>query len=142
MTAQIGEKLIYNGVETWMAAEPLNQYLKNRKDLKFEEMMSACWRGYFGEWEIIDDKLYLIGFDAYVEGKKVDLNFLFPGQDRVFADWFTGQIRIPYGELMEYVHMDYCSIYEKDIILTVVEGVVTEKIIIDNTNRPMKPLDL
>lgn len=80
---------------------------------------------------------------AYNENnEKVDLNFLFPGQDRVFADWFTGQIRIPYGELMEYVHMDYCSIYEKDIILTVVEGVVTEKIIIDNTNRPMKPLDL
>ena len=35
MTAQAGERLFYKGEETWMAAEPLNQYLQNRNDIKY-----------------------------------------------------------------------------------------------------------
>ena len=79
MTAQAGERLLYKGEETWMAAEPLNQYLQNRNDIKFVSPSTACWRGYYGQWEIKDRKLYLIELKAYLEGyREVGLDCLFP----------------------------------------------------------------
>lgn len=133
MTAQAGERLIFKGEETWMAAEPLNQFLQNRNDIKFKSPSTACWRGYYGQWEIKEGKLYLIGLKAYIEGyKEVGLNYLFPGNDVVFANWFSGKIRIPQGELLDYVHMGYASLYEKDMILVFEGGVLINEYIVDN----------
>ncbi|NLJ06758.1 MAG: hypothetical protein GX437_03705 [Sphingobacteriales bacterium] len=133
MTAQAGERLLYKGEETWMAAEPLNQYLKKRDDIKFISPSTACWRGYFGKWEIYDNKLYLVGLKAYLEGyREVGLNYLFPGQNKVFADWFSGKIRIPQGELLDYVHMGYASLYERDLILVFENGLLINEFIVDN----------
>lgn len=133
MTAQVGERLFYKGEETWMAAEPLNQWLQNRKDIKFISPSTACWRGYFGQWEIKDSKLHLIGLKAYIEGyKEVGLNYLFPGQKEVFANWFRGEIRIPQGEMLEYVHMGYASMYERDLFLVFENGILVNQYEVDN----------
>lgn len=133
MTAQSGERLLYKGEETWMATEPLNQYLQNRNDVKFVSPSTDCWRGYYGQWEIKDNNLFLIGLKAYVEEyREVDINYLFPGENQVFAMWFTGEIRIPQGEMLEYVHMGYASKYERDLILKFNEGVFIEEWINDN----------
>ena len=43
--------------------------------------------------------------------------------------------RIPDGRMMEYAHMGYGSVYERDIVLTVEHGQVTHKVIIDNTKQ-------
>lgn len=40
-------------------------------------------------------------------------------KDRVFAHWYTGQLRIPDGEQIEYMHMGFGSQYERDILVTV-----------------------
>jgi hypothetical protein len=60
---------------------------------------TACWDGHIAEWEIRDDKLFLVDLLAWIkeEGagecrKKVGLEFLFEGTSAVFADWFTGQM--------------------------------------------------
>jgi len=133
MTAQSGERLFYKGEETWMAAEPLNQYLQNRNDIKFISPSTACWRGYFGQWEIKDNKLYLIGLKAYLEGyREVDLNYIFPRQKQVIADWFSGKIRIPQGEMLDYVHMGYASLYERDLILDIRNGELVNEYVIEN----------
>lgn len=133
MTAQRRERLLYKGEEIWMATVPLNQYIQNRDDLKFICYSTACRRGYYGSWEIRDNKLFLIGLKAYTEGyKEVGLNYLFPGQEKVFADWFSGEIKIPQGEILKYVHMEYASIFEKDLILKLEKGVVIDEILIDN----------
>lgn len=133
MTAQAGERLIFKGEETWMAAEPLNQYLQNRNDTKFISPSTACWRGYYGQWEIKDHKLYLIELQAYLEGyTEVGLDYLFPGQNTVFANWFNGKIRIPQGEMLDYVHMGYASLYEKDLILVFENGLLTHEYVVDN----------
>jgi hypothetical protein len=68
MTAQVREKLIYNGDTHWMASEPLSSYLKTKPDIKFVICTTACWRGYFGTWEIIDDELYLVELDGKNKG--------------------------------------------------------------------------
>lgn len=133
MTAQAGELLIYKGEETSMAVEPLNQYLKNRNDIKFISPSTACWRGYYGEWEIKDNLLYLIGLKAYIEGyREVDLNYLFPSQKEVVANWFTGKLRVPHGKLLDYVHMGYASLYERDLILEIKNGKLVSEYIVNN----------
>jgi hypothetical protein len=61
MTAQCGEILIYEGKEYKMACEPFSQYLQKTKiKLALQATNSSLWRGYLGEWEIINNKLYLI----------------------------------------------------------------------------------
>ena len=133
MTAQAHERLIFNGNETSMAAEPLNQYLQNRNDIKFISPSTACWRGYHGQWEIKDSKLYLIGLKAYIEGyREVGLNYLFPEQKQVFANWFNGEIRIPQGEMLEYVHMGYASLYDSDLFLVIENGILVNQYEVDN----------
>lgn len=133
MTAQAGERLFYKGEETWMAAEPLNQYLQKRNDIKFISPSTACWRGYFGQWEIKDNKLYLIGLKAYLEGyREVDLNYLFPRQKQVIADWFSGKIRVPQGEMLDYVHMGYASLFERDLILEIKNGELVNEYVVEN----------
>lgn len=133
MTAQAHERLIFKGNETSMAAEPLNQYLQNINDIKFVSPSTACWRGYYGQWEIKDSKLYLIGLKAYIEGyREVGINYLFPGQKEVFANWFNGEIRIPQGEMLEYVHMGYASMYESDLFLVFEKGILVNQYHVDN----------
>jgi hypothetical protein len=133
MTAQSGETLFYKGEELRMATEPLNQYLSEKSDIKFVCNFTSCWRGYYGTWEIIDNKLYLIQLEAYIEGyEKVDLNYLFPGQNKVFANWFSGEIRIPQGERLHYVHMGYGTLYEKDLYLVFENGKLVNQYVLDN----------
>lgn len=76
MTAQIGEKLYYDGIKYSMAAEPLDQYLENNKiEQEKYSRCSACWRGYLGTWKIQDDKLYLIELEEFGEtGKNTLMN--------------------------------------------------------------------
>lgn len=143
MTAQVNDKLIYNGQEFNLAVEPLYQYLKKKK-IKFIAPDTACWRGYHGSWTIENDKLYLTELTAYVRKHKdkspyfdrieVGLEYLFPNQEKVFADWFSGELRIPYGEMIRYVHQGYASIYEKELFIKIKSGRIVSSKEIDNTH--------
>jgi len=138
MTAQSMEQIIYEGKLMYMAAEPLEQYIADLPDpIEFIAPNTACWRGYFGEWEISDDNLYLTGFTGYINSpeemyKTVDLSYLFPDQNKVFAEWFSGEIRIPLGKMKQYVHMGYESKFEKDLYIEILSGKIISKIEISN----------
>ncbi len=109
MTAQDGEVAIYKRKKYWMATEPLNDYLETRGDIEFEPMITSCWRGYKGKWKIKYKKLYLVELIGILKNVPPTITFLgtmeylFPGQKEVFAGWFTGEIRIPVGEMLDYV---------------------------------------
>lgn len=129
MTAQARDSIIYKGEKLFMASEPLNSFLKRRGDVRVYSVSTMCWRGYLGSWEVKDNKLYLIGFSGNVIGYgKADLDYLFPGQNAVFANWFSGEIRIQKGKLLRYVHMGYSSIYENEIILVFEKGELIEEL--------------
>ena len=135
MTAQIAERLIYEGERHAMCEEPLGSYFsQGGKDPGFESMNTACWRGYVGEWEVIDDRLYLVGLEGGLnDGTDASIETVFPGfPDRVFAHWYTGKVRIPQGKLLDYVHMGYESIYERDLFLTFERGVLVDKKVVTN----------
>ena len=49
-----------------MYAEPFNSFLtKNNIEFKFSS--TACWRSYYGTWEIRDRKLFLTNIEAYLD---------------------------------------------------------------------------
>ena len=141
MTAQYREILTYNGKEYGLATEPLAPYL-NEHGFKFYAWCTACWRGYTGNWIIENDKLYLVGFHGWVletsgdnhKFHAVDMNYLFPGQEKVFAEWFTGEIRIPHGEMLQYYHMGYASVYEKELYLEFKNGCLVGQREIENSS--------
>lgn len=129
MTAQSAERILYMGEKLFMCTEPLEEYFaKGGIRPILRRSSTALWRRYIGSWEIVDDRLYLTGLEGRLEdGTKVATAMIFPGfPDKVFAQWYSGQIRIPQGELLEYVHMGYGSTYERDLLLEVRCGVVIE----------------
>ena len=127
MTAQIAERLRYQGEDLAMCANPLSHYFSmGGINPRFKSNCTALWRGYVGSWEIVDDRLYLICLNGTLEdGTDASLATIFPEfPDRVFAHWYSGTIRIPQGKQLEYVHMGYRSTFERDLFLDVERGVV------------------
>jgi hypothetical protein len=135
MTAQIAEELLYEGNWVSMCTEPLEDYFKLVGERPcFADTCTALWRGYVGAWEIIDDRLYMVGLDGVQEdGRAVTLETVFPGYpERVFAHWYSGTLRIPQGKLLEYIHMGYGSTCEQDVFLVLKKGVVVGKFVQSN----------
>ena len=91
-----------------MATEPLEACFALGDELPFFGFLcTALWRGYLGRWEIVDDRLYLVGIHAAAfRDDPVSLERLFPGhRDRVFAHWCSGTLRVPQGRQLKYVYV-------------------------------------
>jgi len=131
MTAQVSEKLIYGGNKISLFTNPLSLYMKY-SGIRFVSPHTANWRGYVGTWEILEhegvERLYLVALSAHKSYEEViGLSDVFPGHDKVFAHWFTGQLRCPQGAQLEYRHMGYGSVYEYDLLMDFKQGVLIEK---------------
>ena len=135
MTIQAADISSYNGKKTTIATEPLKPYLKTRSDVGFIYKTTALVRGYIGKWEIKNKKLYLISLVGFIENnKQVDLNYLFSNQTELFASWYSGEIRIPEGELLKKINVGYSSVFEKDRFLTFKEGILISETVKNNKN--------
>jgi len=145
MTAQIGDKIHYKGMRYSLSSEPLSAFLLKNKINKFNELNTACWRGYVAEWEVVDNKLYLVDIRfSYSPRKKItvktkdsltEIEKLFPGQTKVHANWVSSTLIIKTGKLIEYIHMGYESIYEIDIYLKFETGKLIDERIVNNTSK-------
>lgn len=97
------------------------------KDRKVGIIFStACWRGYIGSWSIRRGKLYLT---------KLQGCFRPNGKEAIIADWFTGALHIPQGEVLDYIHMAFDTVYEQELILTVAQGLVTDTEVVPSAHR-------
>lgn len=126
MTAQASDILYFDGNEYMLYSEPLEEYFgQNPPRPEIEATCTACWRGYIATWRIKRDKLYMISLQSF-DGDDLALKQkLFPGDDMIFASWFTGPLVCPYGDEVEYVHMGYGTTYEKYLIIGVEHGILT-----------------
>jgi hypothetical protein len=128
MTAQKAEKLYYDGQLLSMRTHPLGAYfaLEGRFP-DFDSSETALGRGYVGTWEIVEGRLYLIDLVGGLrDGRTVAMDTFFPGgADRVFAQWYSGTLRVWQGKLLRYVHHGYASSYERDLLIEIENGVVT-----------------
>lgn len=148
-TGQAPDKLIYGGKERDLFANPLEELYRGSDSKRPRFMIgpgvvsTGNWRGYVATWEIDQSKLFLSKIDSWIcsslaksSCKQVNLADLFPSKvngDKVGADWFSGQLRIPDGKELQYVHMGYGSVYERDILIEVTKGIVGKVTIKDNT---------
>lgn len=137
-TAQMSDIVVVDGKQYGLNTNPLERYLESLGDRapKFDSPHTANWRGYVATWELADDALYLRQVEGYRTNPKPDddddtedhvltvdgMAELFPGHKEVLADWYTGALIIPDGELVDYVHMGYGSTYERYIVAIVREG--------------------
>jgi hypothetical protein len=144
MTAQIHEELILDGEKTSMAFCPELPDQDPRiveiepgeakRDANSRMVFStACWRGYQGTWEIRDGRFYLVGLRG---------RFRLRGAEPILADWFSGVLRIPKGEMLHYVHMGFGSVFEQEVHVKVERGLVTASRVVDNRGKTHDPLEL
>ena len=125
MTTQARDILIYNKDEQYIFADPLISYLES-VGLRnhFVPPGSFCWKGYFSKWGIDNKKLFLIEWKGYIDNyEEVGIDYLFPGEEIVFAKWFTGEIRIALGEITYsqtfhfYTDGDLYLIFENGVLV-------------------------
>ena len=134
MTAQIHEKLIFEGKLVSMTAFPNIPVGHERIHINSDEearqstapvFSTACWRGYVGSWKIKAGRLYLTA----IEGR-----FKLLGDEPLLADWFSGTLVVPQGKMLQYVHMGFESIYEEQVLISVEKGIVSEVTRVDIRN--------
>ncbi len=134
MTAQIHERLIFEGQPASMTAFPNIPVGHERIHINSDEearqstapvFSTACWRGYVGSWEIKEGRLYLTA----IEGR-----FKLLGDEALWADWFSGTLVVPRGKMLQYVHMGFESVYEEQLLIRVEKGLVSEVTRVNNCN--------
>lgn len=132
MTAQVCDNIIIEEEEHPLYCEPLESFWNEyHPKPDFRPPNTACWRGYVASWKIEGSKLYLTGIDTENENLKIEK--VFPGKKApVFADWYTGELRIPKGEKLQYVHMFYQSKFESDLFLLVDNGIILKEWVVNN----------
>jgi hypothetical protein len=147
MSEQLADKIILDGVEMALYSNPLEQYWTGRKKPDFL-VTPECRRGYVATWEILDEELFLKDITGLLKPSFMHLRFrltpctlkrLFPASKRkpVKAVWFTGRLRIPDGKMTRFDDHDYDSRFERDIIITIDEGSVIRRVILDNAEHAL-----
>jgi hypothetical protein len=126
MTAQRPDKIIIKNVEYSLFTNPLEDYWTEEKPRPHTfSIRTSCWRGYIATWEILNDYLYLIDIKFNTPNGDIGMDYAFPDNpDKVLADWYTGELRIPLGDLLEYIHGGYDSTYDSDWTIKVEKGKV------------------
>ena len=151
-TSQQPDVLIYKAKPYDLFANPLEEFYKEQTNrplfcVKPTVISTGNWRGYVATWTIENGFLYLVKIDAWIcrdwhkkSCRKADLSKLFGNRYRngkVKADWFSGDLRMPDGKLLQYVHMGYGSVYERELTLSVESGRVVKESMADNTQKTL-----
>lgn len=127
MTHQVSELLLFENEKKPLFVRPLDQFLKSLPSRPaFVAWATSCHRGYIGHWELKDDRLYLRRLEGYFGGRMACmLAAVFPDEPRpVFAQWYTGTLRIPFGEMMISHRLGYTHTYRDELRFKVRRGVV------------------
>lgn len=146
-TAQIPDGISYEGQGHALYSQPIHALLRARPELQARveryigPRCSASWSGLRAEWAVEDDRLYLVRLEANPcdrEPDRIPLRKLGArrGETRLFAEWFSGELRLPQGEELEYVHMGFESVYERDLFLTIEKGRLIGRRVVENPRPP------
>lgn len=118
MTMQMPDAVIYNDVtyETGAYCADLFMPYLEKHHIELFANCSAIWRGYIATWKIENGMLYLVEIYANVVGAQsqghikysentiyrllsdeaVGMDYFFPNQSKVFAEWYSGNMPIHY----------------------------------------------
>lgn len=150
MAAQLPDIIVIDGEQQDLYSNPLEQYWMVNK-IRRPAFVSSfdCKRGYVATWELLDNHLVLKDVTGVYEKRY----FYFwkrikPCSSRSIlrksslkdprATWFTGKIRVPKGNRIYYVHHDYESRFEQEMIITLEHGKVIKSIVLDYTHETLQ----
>ena len=144
-TEQVPDYLIFNGDTVSIYSNPLEEkhsFLFRDTSFYLNTCMStACWRRYKATWEISDDVLYLVSISDCCNSKlTAKLELVFPGkvaEGKVKADWFTGKLIVPIGEVIYGEHMGYSRVSQYEDIIKIENGRLIEVKRVDNTGTSL-----
>lgn len=141
-TAQDPEKIEYKGETSDLYTNPLESKLEGLHVLygeKYTSGDSGNWRGYIGHWKIEDEFLFLTDVQArgWVKKDSGDTRISGPvslkdilGTGKAYpvkADWYSGTLRIPRGEIAGDVNMGYGSRFKEELYIEVKAGKVVKE---------------
>lgn len=140
-TAQMGEIIIIDGQKFELLSVPIHN--DSLLATKLNECLSegrgtSCWRGYVGEWELKEGRLYLNKIMEPYEEIIIDTKDTFDAyrtKDGILASWFTGELRVVEGERIYRVHDAFFRKYSKETIYKVEKGCVVSKNIMNQVYR-------
>ena len=145
-TAQAPDRLLLDGKFYRLNTNPLDSYFEDHPDLHPREaddgdrvvLSTALWRGYIATFEVVGNVLRIQDFEVsrWIEDENEELLFedelvseierFFPTSESRLMDWYTGIMVLPTGELKQYVHLSYASVFESYVLLRVEDGKVTD----------------
>ncbi|MFO7259022.1 MAG: hypothetical protein DIU61_015085 [Bacteroidota bacterium] len=148
MAAQKADIIVMDGETMDLYTNPLEDYwAKNRKKRPPFYSLDVCRRGYIASWAIRDGQLFLTDIEGDIENrslfgpksKKCTLKTVFKkaGPEGVKAEWFSGKLRIPRGNMTQYEHNGYDSRFEREMIITVNKGDVIKVATLDYTQKTL-----
>jgi hypothetical protein len=143
-TTQYPDVLVIDGEERSLLTNPLEPYFDANPTRRPapDVWSSALWRRYVATWRLDGDRLVLTKVEVLQPRDDPwtaswDIEFhdifdtLFPGRAELPAEWFTGQLVIPHGDIVEAVDMGYGSTFEAYELLHLERGVVISRVSLD-----------
>lgn len=148
MAAQLADIIWMDGEKMDLYSNPLEEYfLKRRKKRPGFYPLDVCRRGYVATWEIKDNQLFITNLEGDIESSsifsrkvvKCSIKTVFKKAPStgVKADWFSGKLRIPRGNMTQYEDTGYDSRFERELIVTVERGDVIKIRTLDYTQRTL-----
>lgn len=139
MTAQIKEELIYFHKKFKIITIPgiPEEHPRIAKDsllnpvFSSRELLSStgCSRKYQGTWKVEKNRLYLFS----IRGK-----YSIVGDAPVFADWYSGTLKIPLGLPLVNFHFGFGAIHEKEAHMHIENGILIKTDVIENKSIDIK----
>jgi hypothetical protein len=139
MTAQVPDWILFQNEKLMLISLPFDSYLKLHPPISpFQARSTGNWRGYVATWEIRENKLFLVNLEGiFKNGNEAKLTTFFPqNTNGIFADWVNETLFIPFGKLLNYIHMGFMSTFEFEYNITIKNGIVQKIEKIDNRNKP------
>lgn len=131
-TAQYPDKIYFDGKLYDLQSNPMEPYFEKNPDKKPKSgiVSSALWRGYVATFEVADGGLYLRDVEIKVRDPQKEHSIIFksvidevlPKGQKLKIDWFSGLLILPYGKMVNYVHMGYGSTFENYILVEINSG--------------------
>jgi len=135
-TAQMPDKLIYEGKEYSLHSNPLEEYFSKNESMNprnktgYWTSSTALHRRYVANFEMKEGRLFVDKINIMVDMERntgeikwkdiIDEIFKNPKDRRL--DWFTGLLVLPCGNVIHSVNMAYKSTHENYILLEMNNG--------------------
>ena len=134
-TGQVPDYLIIDKDTLFIQSNPLEEYFKDHPipDSLITDLSSANWRGYVAYFKFLSGKLvveniYKEEFKESTNGKTEYIltsmyKDIFGTTANFQCDFYSGLLICPSGDLIEYIHMEYSSLYQNYNLIEIKNGI-------------------